>query len=74
MVRDGRGIGVLLGISDTTTTDLMAVGSEEEQGLRLVGDGQGTKVCRKPQRDTMMNLHCCFNGKRGPAHGRGVET
>ena len=62
MVRDGLGIGVLLRISGTTVTGLMAVGSEEEQALRLVGDGQDTKICRKPQRKALLNLCCCFNG------------
>lgn len=40
MVRDRLGIGVLLRISGTTIISVMAVGSEEEQGLRLVGDEQ----------------------------------
>lgn len=62
MVRDGLGIGVLLRISGTTITGLMAIGSEEEQELRLVGDGQDTKVCGKPQRDALLNMCCCFNG------------
>ena len=62
MVRDRLGIGVLLRISGTTVTGLMAVGSEEEQALRLVGDGQAMKVCRKPQREALLNLSCCFNG------------
>lgn len=53
---------VLLRISGTTITGLMAVGSEEEQELRLACDGQDRKICRKPQRDALLNLCCCFNG------------
>lgn len=34
-------------------TDVMAAGSQEEQGVRLRGDGRDMKVCRKPQREAL---------------------
>ena len=38
---------------DTAVTDVMAAGSQEEQGVRLRGDGRDMKVCRKPQREAL---------------------